>query len=78
MYATCLITCHAVDISGKVYVNRSRVVYADATVTNGVIHAIDRVLWPRGLDDLCEDSFDEYDDTSDDTDASSQPIFTMH
>lgn len=35
---------------GAVYVNNARVVYVDATATNGVIHTIDTVLIPPGLE----------------------------
>ena len=35
-------------------VNKSTVIYADATVTNGVIHAIDTVLIPHGVEP-CDD-----------------------
>lgn len=45
--------------------NYSRVVYPDATTTNGVMHVIDRVLWPRGMDEMCDDVSKDYDDTND-------------
>ena len=34
--------------SDGVVINESKVVYADGSVTNGVVHAIDTVLLPPG------------------------------
>ncbi|KAH3818698.1 transforming growth factor-beta-induced protein ig-h3-like [Dreissena polymorpha] len=50
---------------GHVRVNHARVVYADASTTNGVMHVIDRVLFPRDSDGFCEDGALDYDDSSD-------------
>ncbi|NDC57750.1 MAG: fasciclin domain-containing protein [Alphaproteobacteria bacterium] len=36
-----------IDGSDGIAVNRARVVAPDITATNGVIHGIDRVLWPK-------------------------------
>jgi len=47
-----------------VRVNHAKVVYADATVTNGVMHVLDRVLFPKEMDDFCDDMATDYDDTS--------------
>ena len=47
--------------------NWSKVTYPDASVTNGVMHVVNRVLIPKlGLTE-CEDdeSFDKDDDNSD-------------
>ncbi|WAR25337.1 Y1483-like protein [Mya arenaria] len=50
-------------------VNYARVVYADASVTNGVMHVIDRVLFPREMNDLCGDDVMDYDDDSSETEV---------
>jgi len=46
-----------------VYVNRATVTYPDLTVTNGVIHVIDSVLFPRDDDvnDFCADVTNEHE-----------------
>ncbi|XP_052780939.1 transforming growth factor-beta-induced protein ig-h3-like [Mya arenaria] len=54
---------------GHLRVNYARVVYADASVTNGVMHVIDRVLFPREMNDLCGDDVMDYDDDSSETEV---------
>lgn len=49
---------------GRLRVNHSRVTYADGSVSNGVMHVIDRVLFPSGFDDFCDDAYADYDDDS--------------
>lgn len=58
---------HITKIFGRVFVNWSKVTYPDGSVTNGVMHVINRVLLPKmGLTE-CEDdaSFDGEDDKND-------------
>ena len=55
------------SFAGHIFVNWSKVTYPDASVTNGVMHVVNRVLIPKlGLTE-CEDdeSFDKDDDNSD-------------
>jgi hypothetical protein len=40
--------------SGYVRVNHSLVKFADASATNGVVHVIDQVLFPKSLIDYCD------------------------
>jgi len=49
--------------SGKVYVNRSRVIAADVLATNGVAHVIDRVLIPRSFYGVLKSLPDEAPDS---------------
>lgn len=39
---------------GRVEINRSLVTYPDGSTTNGVIHVINRLLWPRDENDFCD------------------------
>ncbi|WAR25411.1 hypothetical protein MAR_011115 [Mya arenaria] len=56
-------------LTSHLRVNYARVVYADASVTNGVMHVIDRVLFPREMNDLCGDDVMDYDDDSSETEV---------
>ncbi|KAL4228540.1 hypothetical protein ACF0H5_011590 [Mactra antiquata] len=53
---------------GRVWVNHSKVTYADGTATNGVIHVIDRVLFPKGSDDICGDVIIDDDNSNNSND----------
>lgn len=53
---------------GKLRVNYAKVIFADGTTTNGVIHVINRVLIPPDLksNDVCSKSDVDFDDVIDD------------
>ena len=58
--------------SGHVRINRALVTYPDGSTTNGVIHVINRLLWPRDEDDFCDgalSSSDNNDLTKEKTDV---------
>ena len=55
------------SLTGRIFVNWSKVTYTDGSVTNGVIHVINRVLIPNmGLTECEEDSRFDASDNSDD------------
>jgi len=52
---------------GHVRVNDACVTYADGTASNGVIHVINRVLWPKDSEDFCPEGNLDYDDGEEET-----------
>ncbi|XP_045164425.1 transforming growth factor-beta-induced protein ig-h3-like [Mercenaria mercenaria] len=60
-------------VFGRTWINRSRVTYADGTTTNGVIHVINRVLFPRCANDICGDAY--ADDDNDNKENADENIF---
>lgn len=74
------VQCNATSFcltSGRTYINKSRVTYADGTATNGVIHVIDRLLFPKDGENFCGDDYHGNDDSMlEEDDVVFNPFFT--